>query len=69
MSKLKLKLNNKGYLDEFTLNGKKLGENITKLTLIMEPNTSNEPKLILEYMGETEIEGNIEIEKKKVKQS
>lgn len=69
MSKLKLKLNNKGYLDEFTLNGKKLGENITKLTLIMEPNTNNEPKLILEYMGETEIEGNIEIEKKQVKQS
>ncbi len=69
MSNLKLKLNKKGYLDEFILDDTKLGTNITKIILILDPNKNISPKLILEYMGATEIEGDVEVEEKQVKQN
>lgn len=53
-NKLELKVDKNGICKKFNIDGKPFGKNISKLEIIVE--ASNKTKLIMEYMGECDIE-------------
>lgn len=53
-NKLELKVDENGICKKFNIDGKPFGKNISKLEIIVE--ASNKTKLIMEYMGECDIE-------------
>lgn len=58
--KLEIKTNEKGHCDYFKINGKKFGENITKVTIVIEG--GHKPKFIIEGMAKLDFQGeNVEI--------
>lgn len=60
--KIKIKINKNGTCDEFSINGKKLGEGISKLNVEIDP--YKPAKIVLETFYEIEIEcEDAEIEK------
>lgn len=58
--KLEIKTNERGYCDYFVINGQKFGENIEKVTIIIE--AGYKPKFIIEGMAEFDFQGeNVEV--------
>lgn len=53
-NKLELKVDENGICKKFNIDGKTFGKNISKLEIIVE--ASKKTKLIMEYMGECDIE-------------
>ena len=53
--KLEIKTNEKGYCDYFIMNGKKFGENIRKVTVVIE--AGYKPKFIIEGITELDFQG------------
>lgn len=58
--KVEIKTNEKGYCDYFVINGKRFGENIQKVTIVIEGGYT--PRFIIEGMAELDFQGeNVEI--------
>ena len=58
--KLEIKTNEKGYCNYFVINGKRFGENIQKVTIVIE--AGYKPKFIIEGTTELDFQGeNVEI--------
>lgn len=53
--KLEIKTNEKGYCDYFIMNGKKFGENIEKVTIVIEG--EHKPKFIIEGTAKLDFQG------------
>ena len=58
--KLEIKTNEKGYCDYFIINGKRFGENIQKVTIVIEGGCK--PEFIIEGTAELDFQGeNVEV--------
>lgn len=53
--KLEIKTNEKGHCDYFIMNGKKFGENIEKVTIVIEG--GYKPRFIIEGTAELDFQG------------
>lgn len=58
--KVEIKTNEKGYCDYFIINGQNFGENITKVTIVIEGGCK--PQFIIEGTAELDFQGeNVEV--------